>query len=148
MDGLHPHDTRPRLRPKTVSEVVSVHRRKLPHTPMTHLSATPPTDSVSVRRYLCDALRIDLVGPRPEDAAGFTGRRREVAEELVRRASRVADRTRPASRYWAKRTCSKPSASPTGRWPPPRAAGGRWRKGSDRGTSRRRRGVRSSLPTS
>ena len=36
---------------------------------MTHLSATPPTDSVSVRRYLCDALRIDLVGPRPEDAA-------------------------------------------------------------------------------
>ena len=36
---------------------------------MTHLSANPPTDSVSVRRYLCDALRIDLVGPRPEDAA-------------------------------------------------------------------------------
>ncbi len=36
---------------------------------MTHLSATPPTDSVSVRRYLCDALRIDLVGPLPEDAA-------------------------------------------------------------------------------
>ena len=36
---------------------------------MTHLSANPPTDSVSVRRYLCDALRIDLVGPRPGDAA-------------------------------------------------------------------------------
>ena len=36
---------------------------------MTHLSANPPTDNVSVRRYLCDALRIDLVGPRPEDAA-------------------------------------------------------------------------------
>ena len=36
---------------------------------MTHLSATPPTDSGSVRRYLCDALRIDLVGPRPGDAA-------------------------------------------------------------------------------
>ena len=36
---------------------------------MTHLSANPPTDSVSVRRYLCDASRIDLVGPRPGDAA-------------------------------------------------------------------------------
>ena len=36
---------------------------------MTSLSVNPPTDSVSVRRYLCDALRIDLVGPRPEDAA-------------------------------------------------------------------------------
>ena len=36
---------------------------------MTHLSANPPTDSVSVRRYLCDALRIDLVGPRSGDAA-------------------------------------------------------------------------------
>ena len=36
---------------------------------MTHLSVNPPTDSVSVRRYLCDALRIDLVGPRPGDAA-------------------------------------------------------------------------------
>ena len=36
---------------------------------MTHLSANPPADSVSVRRYLCDALRIDLVGPRPGDAA-------------------------------------------------------------------------------
>ena len=35
---------------------------------MTHLSANPPPDSVSVRRYLCDALRIDLLGPRPEDA--------------------------------------------------------------------------------
>ena len=34
-----------------------------PPTPMTHLTANPPTDSVSVRRYLCDALRIDLVGP-------------------------------------------------------------------------------------
>ena len=32
---------------------------------MTHLSANPPTDSVSVRRYFCDTLRIDLVGPRP-----------------------------------------------------------------------------------
>ena len=36
---------------------------------MTHLTENPPTDSVSVRRYLCDALRIDLVGPRPGDAA-------------------------------------------------------------------------------
>ena len=36
---------------------------------MTPLSANPPPDSVSVRRYLCDALRLDLVGPRPEDAA-------------------------------------------------------------------------------
>ena len=36
---------------------------------MTHLTANPPTNSVSVRRYLCDALRIDLVGPRPGDAA-------------------------------------------------------------------------------
>ena len=30
---------------------------------------TPPPDSVSVRRYLCNALRIDLVGPRPGNAA-------------------------------------------------------------------------------
>ena len=36
---------------------------------MTHLTANPPTDSVSVRRYLCDALRINLVGPRPGDTA-------------------------------------------------------------------------------
>ena len=36
---------------------------------MTQLSANPPPDSVSVRRYLCDALRIDLIGPRPDDAA-------------------------------------------------------------------------------
>ena len=36
---------------------------------MAHLAADPPSDSVSVRRGLCDALRIDLVGPRPEDAA-------------------------------------------------------------------------------
>ena len=52
-----------------MAEVVSVHRKKLPRTLMTHLSANPPTDSVSERRYLCDALRIDLVGPRPGDAA-------------------------------------------------------------------------------
>ena len=52
-----------------MAEVASVHRKKLPRTLMTHLSANPPTDSVSVRRYLCDALRIDLVGPRPGDAA-------------------------------------------------------------------------------
>ena len=36
---------------------------------MTHLSNNPPPDSASVRRCLCDALRIDLVGPRPGDAA-------------------------------------------------------------------------------
>ena len=36
---------------------------------MTRLSDNPPPDSVSVRRRLCDALRIDLVGPRPDDAA-------------------------------------------------------------------------------
>ena len=52
-----------------MAQVASVHRKKLPRTLMTHLSANPPTDSVSVRRYLCDALRIDLVGPRPGDAA-------------------------------------------------------------------------------
>ena len=52
-----------------MAEVASVHRKKLPRILMTHLSANPPTDSVSVRRYLCDALRIDLVGPRPGDAA-------------------------------------------------------------------------------
>ena len=90
----------------------------------------------------------DWIAAQRQDAAAFTGRRREVAEELVRRAGRVAVASRPASICWPKRTCSKPSASPTGRWLPPRAAGGRWRKGSDRGTSRRRRGVRSSLPTS
>ena len=33
------------------------------------LSADPPPDGASVRRYLCDALRIDLLGPRPDDAA-------------------------------------------------------------------------------
>ena len=43
--------------------------RRSSRTPMTPLSANPPPDSVSVRRYLCDALRLDLVGPRPEDAA-------------------------------------------------------------------------------
>ena len=32
-------------------------------------SANSSTDSVSVRRHMCDALRIDLLGPRPEDAA-------------------------------------------------------------------------------
>ena len=36
---------------------------------MTHLAANPPADGASVRRRLCDALRIDLVGPRPGDAA-------------------------------------------------------------------------------
>ncbi len=36
---------------------------------MTRLAANPPADSVSVRRCLTDALRVDLVGPRPGDAA-------------------------------------------------------------------------------
>ena len=36
---------------------------------MTSAPLNAPCDSVSVRRYLCDALRIDLIGPRPEDGA-------------------------------------------------------------------------------
>ena len=34
----------------------------------------------------------DWIAAQRQDAAAFTGRRREVAEELVRRAGRVADR--------------------------------------------------------
>ena len=34
---------------------------------MTIASASPPHDSAAVRRYLIDALRIDLIGPRPQD---------------------------------------------------------------------------------
>ena len=36
---------------------------------MPNLSDVPPPDSVAVRQYLVDALRLDLIGPRPQDQA-------------------------------------------------------------------------------
>ena len=36
---------------------------------MTNLFEVPPPDSVSVRQYLVDALRLDLIGPRTKDEA-------------------------------------------------------------------------------
>ena len=90
----------------------------------------------------------DWIAAQRRDAAAFTGRRREVAEELVRRAAGVADRIQAgidllseADVLEAFRVANRAMAAAA-------RAGGRRRKGDGRGTSRRRRGVPSSSPTS